>query len=193
MLARSLLYRRSVATLVARPHSALLVIDVQNGVVADAHDRDGVVSRIADLVERARRESVVVIWIQHNDDELVKGSDGWQIVDGLQPRSDEPVVHKSYNDSFEETSLESELAQRGVGRLVITGAQTEWCIRSTLHGAIARGYDALLVSDAHTTGHMSETIPATSVIEITNRYWKWHSAPGRSAGVETAAEVSLTG
>jgi nicotinamidase-related amidase len=182
-----------VSTLAGRPNSALVVIDVQNGVVADTHDRDGVVARIADLVELARSQSVTVIWVQHSDDELVKGSDAWNIVDGLRPQSDEPVVHKSYNDSFEETTLESDLAQRGVGRLVVTGAQTEWCIRSTLHGAIARGYDALLVSDAHTTGDLSATTPATSIIEMTNHYWKWHSAPGRSAGVATAADVSLAG
>jgi len=182
-----------VSTLAGRPNSALVVIDVQNGVVADAHDRDGVVARIADLVELARSQPVTVIWVQHSDDELVKGSDAWNIVDGLRPQSDEPVVHKSYNDSFEETTLESDLAQRGVGRLVVTGAQTEWCIRSTLHGAIARGYDALLVSDAHTTGDLSATTPATSIIEMTNHYWKWHSAPGRSAGVATAADVSLAG
>jgi nicotinamidase-related amidase len=180
-----------VPTLVGRPHSALIVIDVQHGVVANAHDRDGVITRIADLVEQARSQSVPVIWVQHHDEELVQGSDEWQIVTELQPRSDEPVVHKSYNDSFEETTLESELAERSVGRLVVTGAQTEWCIRSTLHGAITRGYDALLVSDAHTTEDMSQSIPATSVIEMTNRYWMWHSAPGRAAGVETSAAVTL--
>lgn len=181
-----------MSTLAGRPDSAVIVIDVQNGVVANAHDRDGVVSRIASLVERARRQSVPVIWVQHNDSELVKESDDWQIVPELKPQPGEPVVHKSYNDSFEETSLEAELAARNVGRLVVTGAQTEWCVRSTLHGAIARGYDAVLVSDAHTTEDMSETIPATSVIEMTNRYWKWHSAPGRSAGTELSSDVSLT-
>lgn len=182
-----------MSSLQGRPNSALIVIDVQNGVVASAHDRDGVVSRIAALVDRARAQSVPVIWVQHNDSELTKGSDEWQIVPELAPLPDEPVVHKSYNDSFEETVLETELAQRGVGRLVVTGAQTEWCVRSTLHGAIARGYDALLVSDAHTTEDMSDSIPATSVIEMTNRYWKWHSAPGRSAGTVPSADVSLGG
>lgn len=178
-----------MSTLVNRPNSAVVVIDVQNGVVSTAHDRDGVISRIASLVERARSRCVPVIWVQHNDGELIRGSDEWQIVNELRPRADEPVVHKSYNDSFEETTLELELAERGVGQLVVVGAQTEWCVRSTLHGAITRGYDALLVSDAHTTEDMSETIPATSVIEMTNRYWKWHSAPGRSAGVETSESV----
>lgn len=181
-----------MSTLSSRPHVALVVIDLQNGVIANAYDRDGVVSRVAALVERARATSVPVIWVQHHDDELKRGTDPWQIVAELQPQPDEPVVHKSYNDAFEETVLDVELAQRSVGRLVVAGAQTEWCIRATLHGAIARGYDAVLVADAHTTEDMSESIPATAVIEMTNRYWTWHSAPGRSAGVANS-DVVLSG
>lgn len=180
-----------MTTLRDRPNTALVVVDVQNAVVADVFDRDGVVGRIASLVDRAQREDVPVVWVQHHDAELVRGSDGWRIVPELQPRSGEPIVHKSYNDAFEETTLEVELATRGVSRLIVVGAQTQWCIRSTLHGAIARGYDALLVSDAHSTTDMSAEIPATSIIEMTNHYWHWHSVPGRSAGTEVADEVQF--
>ena len=103
------------------------------------------------MVDKARAEHVPVIWVQHSSDDLAEGSDGWQYVPELQRRESEPLVHKRYGDSFEATTLESELAQRGVGRLVVTGAQTDACIRATLHGAFTRGYDTVLVSDAHTT------------------------------------------
>ena len=63
----------------------------------------------------------------------------------------EPLVHKNYGDSFEATELESLLAEREVGRLIVTGAESDACIRSTLHGAFTRGYDVTLVGDAHTT------------------------------------------
>ncbi|MFM9132594.1 MAG: cysteine hydrolase family protein [Actinomycetota bacterium] len=182
-----------MTTLSDRPNTALVVIDMQNGVVANAHNRDAVISNISALVASARTTGVPVIWVQHNDEELVRGSVEWQYVAGLEMADGEPVVHKSYNDSFEETSLEDHLGARGVGRLIVAGAQTEWCIRSTLHGAIARGYDALLVSDAHTTEDMSDEIPATSIIDLTNRYWRWHAVPGRTAGTLTAAEVSFAG
>lgn len=178
-----------MTTLNDRPNTALVVIDVQNDVVAEVHDRPGVVGRIANLVDRARAAGVEVVWVQHHDAELVSGSDGWQIVPELLPRSSEALVHKSYNDAFEETSLDDELAAKRVSRLVVVGAQTQWCVRSTLHGAIARGYDALLVSDAHSTTDMSEAIPASSIIEMTNHYWHWHSVPGRSAGTDVAADV----
>ncbi len=66
------------------------------------------------------------------------------------------MVHKSFGDSFEDTNLEQVLAQAGVGRLFVTGAQTDECIRSTIHGAFVRGYDVTLVGDAHTTEDLTE-------------------------------------
>jgi nicotinamidase-related amidase len=182
-----------MSTLPNRPNTALLVIDVQNGVVGNAYDRDGVVANIAALVGKARDAGVDVVWIQHNSDELQPGSESWQYVPELVRMESEPLVHKTYGDSFEETDLESVLAERGIGGLVVAGAQTDECIRSTLHGAIVRGYDATLVSDAHTTEDLSEygAPPPDKVIAHTNLYWQYHRAPGRSAGTVNTAEVEF--
>jgi nicotinamidase-related amidase len=172
-----------MTTLENRPNTALLVIDVQNGVVAGTHERDAVVTNVGDLVEKARQEQVPVIWVQHSSNGLAKGSDEWQIVPELSPAEAEPLVEKSYADSFEDTTLETVLSSLGVGRLVVVGAQTDECIRSTLHGAVVRGYDATLVSDAHTTEDQSEwgAPPPDKVIAHTNLYWTYHAAPGRTA------------
>jgi nicotinamidase-related amidase len=145
-----------MTTLENRPNTALLVIDVQNNAVERAHERDAVVANVAGLVERARREGVPVVWVQHSDEHLARGSDGWQIVAELAPGAAEPLVEKHHGDSFEDTALETVLSGLGVGRLVVVGAQTDWCVRSTLHGAFARGYDATLVGDAHTTEDQTE-------------------------------------
>lgn len=178
-----------------RPNTALLVIDVQNGVVAGAHARDAVVANVGRLVEKARRESVPVVWIQHSDEQLARGSDDWRIVPELRPDATEPLVEKSYGDSFEDTALDALLADLGVGRLVVAGAQTDACIRSTLHGAFVRGYDVTLVSDAHTTEDQSAwgAPPPDQVIAHTNLYWTYHSAPGRTAGTVATAEVEFGG
>jgi len=108
-----------MTTLENRPNTALLVLDVQIGVVAGTHERDAVVANIGSLVERARREQVPVVWVQHNDGQLAKGSDDWRIVPELIPADAEPHVDKSYADSFEDTNLESVLSGLGVGRLVV--------------------------------------------------------------------------
>ncbi|MEV2254486.1 isochorismatase family protein [Streptomyces sp. NPDC050147] len=183
-----------MTTLENRPNTALLVVDVQNGVVEGAHQRDVVVANVAGLVERARREEVPVVWVQHFDEDLAKGSDDWRIVTELAPRDAEPLVAKSYGDSFEDTTLETVLSGLGVGRLVVVGAETDACIRSTLHGAFTRGYDAILVSDAHTTGDKTDRgAPSPDqVIAHTNLYWTYQAAPGRTAGTVETKEAAFT-
>jgi nicotinamidase-related amidase len=182
-----------MTTLSERPNAALLVIDVQNGVVAGAHDRDGVIANINILLGRARAEGVPVVWVQHSDDDLPQGSEPWQYVPELVRADDEPVVHKRYGDSFEDTDLAEVLAERGVGRLVVTGAQTDACIRSTLHGALVRGYDTTLVGDAHTTEDLTAygAPPPEQVIAHTNLYWSFQRAPGRRAGTVATTEVNF--
>ena len=184
-----------MSTLENRPNTALLVVDVQKGVVAGSHDRDAVVANIGSLVEKARREQVPVVWVQHNDEGLARETDEWRIVPELDPDEAEPLVEKSYGDSFEDTTLEAVLTNLGVGRLVVAGAQTDACIRSTLHGALVRGYDATLVSDAHTTEDQTPwgAPPPDQVIAHTNLYWKYQTAPGRTAGTVETKDVDFAG
>jgi nicotinamidase-related amidase len=183
-----------MTTLEDRPNAALLVIDAQNGVLEGAHERDAVVANVASLVDKARREQIPVVWVQHSDEQLAKGSNNWQIVPELKPENAEPHVEKNYGDSFEDSTLESLLADLGVGRLIVAGAQTDECVRSTLHGAFVRGYDATLVSDAHTTEDLSEwgAPPPGLVISHTNLYWANQKAPGRTAGTIKTEEVDFS-
>ena len=141
----------TMTTLENRPNTALLVVDVQNGVVEGAHERDAVVANIGSLVEKARQEHVPVVWVQHSD----AGSPGGATNGGSSP-SFRPTPPSRWSRRATATRsrtriLETVLSGLGVGRLIVVGAQTDACIRSTLHGAFTRGYDATLVSDAHTT------------------------------------------
>lgn len=182
-----------MSTLSDRPNTALLVVDVQNGVVAEAHERDQVVANISTVVGKARAGGVPVVWVQHSSDNLAKDSDEWQFVPELSRDAAEALVHKTYPDSFEATDLEDVLARAGIGHLVVSGAQTDECIRSTIHGAIVRGYDVTLVGDAHTTEDLSEWGAPTpdKVIAHTNLYWQNHQAPGRTAAVQNADELTF--
>jgi len=182
-----------MTTIENRPNTALLVIDVQNGVVEAAHERDAVIANIGALVGKARRERVPVLWVQHSDGELARGSHEWRIVPELTPAASEPLVEKHYGDAFEDTTLEATLASRAVGRLVVVGAETDECVRSTLHGAFVRGYDATLVSDAHTTGDKTRwgAPPPAQVISHTNLYWTYQEAPGRTAGTVETKDVDF--
>lgn len=184
-----------MTTLSDRPETALLVIDVQNDVVADAYNRDGVIANIALLVDKARAANVPVVWVQHSNVEMVEGSEGWNFVPELSQQRSEPLIHKRYGDAFDDTDLEGVLAERKVGHVIVAGAETDACIRSTLHGAIVRGYDVTLVADAHTTNDNSEwgAPSPDKVIEHTNLYWQYHTAPGRYAQTASTDSIKLGG
>jgi nicotinamidase-related amidase len=180
-----------MTTLPDRNNQALIVIDVQVGVVAGAHRRDDVVASISQLVDQARRIEVPVVWVQHSSDELQPGSEAWTYVPELAPAASEPLIEKRYGDAFEDTELEDVLQRLQVGRLFVCGAQTDACIRSTLHGALVRGYDSILIGDAHTTEDLSAwgAPPPEQVIAHTNLYWSEQQAPGRTAGTVASTEI----
>ncbi|MDG2536920.1 cysteine hydrolase family protein [Dyella jiangningensis] len=184
-----------MATVRSGNQAALLVVDVQVGIVASAWNREKVIGNIDLAVSRAREAGVPVIWVQHHDDELQQGSDAWRWVEELQPRSDEPLIHKRYNSAFEQTGLEAELARRGVTHIVLAGAMTNWCIRSTAHGALDRGYDLTLLKDAHTTEDLrlseGRVISARDMVTELNAAIRWLAYPDRVNTVAHAADVEL--
>lgn len=176
-----------------RPKSALVVIDAQNGVLADAWNVAEVVGRIADLVDRARESGTEVVWVRHSSGELSPGSDQWQIVEQLSPAEGEAIVEKTHASSYEDTDFDEVLADRGIGHLIVTGAQSDCCVRSTIHGGFARGYDVTLVSDAHTTEDLTEwgAPPPQDVVSHTNLSWTFESGPGRQARVQKSDEIDF--
>jgi len=181
-----------MCTIANRPNTALIVIDVQNGVVADAYKRTEVIANINTLVTNARAKSVPVIWVQHSEEEMPIGSDYWQIVSELSPLESEPHICKEYGSSFEATNLDEVLADLKVGNLIICGAQTNNCVRHTSHAALERGYDITLVGDAHTTSDVNwgeYQIKADQVISEQNLAFLNYALPGRAAKVLKTVDV----
>jgi nicotinamidase-related amidase len=174
---------------------ALVVVDVQVGVLRNCWDVPRVVDRVARALERAREQGVPVIWVQHADHQLVTGSPDWQLHPGLAPAAGEAIVHKQFESAFENTSLEGELAGQGISHVVLAGAMSNWCIRATAYAALERGYDLTLVRDAHTTATAEledgDTIEAEAVVKDLNLVMRWLSYPGRKTTTATAEEVSF--
>lgn len=136
-------------------NAALLVIDVQQGVVANSWQRDEVVENCRKMVDHARDSEVPVIWIQHEADDLPRDSDDWHLVPDLVPVDGEARIYKEYSDSFAATDLIKILTDLDIGHLVISGAQTNACVRATTYRAASEGFDVTLVQDAHTTEDIS--------------------------------------
>jgi len=184
-----------MATIREGNKAALLVVDVQVGVMRQSWDAARITANVSRAVERARAAGVPVIWVQHSDNELPSGSPAWQWVPELKRTENELLIHKQFNSSFEQTSLDDELAKLGASHIVLAGAATNWCIRATAYGALDRGYDLTLVEDAHTTGTMElgdgAKIEAASVVRELNIAMTWLSYPGRANGTAKAEDVDF--
>ena len=185
-----------MATIREGNKTVLLVVDVQVGVMAEAWDAPRVIGNVARTVERARGPGAPVVWVQHSDSsELILESLAWQWVPELAPAQGEALIHKRFNSSFEQTTLDSELARLGESHTALAGAPTNWCIRATAYGALERGYDLTLVSDAHTTGTMEldngRRIEAASVVDELNLAMTWLDYPGRKNCTASAEAVDF--
>jgi nicotinamidase-related amidase len=134
---------------------ALLVIDVQHGLFATTPppaDAERVIAGINQLTERARRDGVPVIYVQHERaGDMEVDSAGWQLDARLQLADGDRRIRKTTPDSFLRTGLDEVLAFLGVEELVVCGYATEFCVDTTTRSAAAHGYAVILVSDGHTT------------------------------------------
>lgn len=185
-----------MATVREGKKTALVVVDVQVGVMENAWDAPRIIQNINSVVDKARQQKIPVIWVQHADDELIYGNPEWQLAPELSPAAGDIHIYKGFNSSFEQTALEEKLAQLGVTHLVLAGAATNWCVRATAYGALDRGYDLTLVKDAHTTGTMEfedgTKISAADIILELNVAMKWLSYPGRVNTTTSAAELTFS-
>lgn len=139
----------------AQDGTAVLVVDMQNAVVAEAHEGDALVARVAGIIDRARDEGVPVVYVRHQEADyppMNAGADGWQIRPEIAPHSGETIVDKCFNDAFAQTDLADRLADIGANRLVVMGCATDACISATVFRAMTDGYDVTLVADGHGTG-----------------------------------------
>jgi len=134
--------------------TALVIIDVQMGMFDEdepVHNGEQLLRILSDLINKARRANVPVVYIQHNDSQFVEGSPSWPIHPSIAPLTGEVVVQKRTPDSFHETSLVDELEKKGIRKLVIGGIQTEYCVDTTSRRAFSLGYDVTLVENGHST------------------------------------------
>lgn len=176
--------------------TALVVVDVQVGVMENSWDSARIIQNINSVVAKARHQGIPVVWVQHADDELIYGNPEWQLAPELTPAAGDIHIYKAFNSSFEQTELEEKLAELGITHLVLAGAATNWCVRATAYGALDRGYDLTLVKDAHTTGTMEfedgKKITAVDIILELNVAMKWLTYPGRVNTTAAAADLTFS-
>ncbi len=184
-----------MATVREGRQGALLIVDVQSGVLAEAWDSSRIVGNIAHALQAARAQRVPVIWVQHENAEMPHGSAAWQWASPLAPADGEVVIPKAYNSSYEATTLDAVLQRLGVTHIVLAGASSNWCIRATAYAALERGYDLTLVRDGHTTEDIElgdgVTVSAASIVHELNTAFTWLRYPGRNNASVPARDLDF--
>jgi nicotinamidase-related amidase len=172
--------------------TALLVIDVQSALIANADRGEDVVAAIRGLVERARAAGTPVVYLQHchaTYELMKKGAPGWRIHPEVEPKPGELVIEKTASDGFFNTSLQGELDRLGVTRLIVCGLQTEFCVDATCRAAFSRGFEVVLASDGHTT--TDAVVRAEVAVRHHNRALANLAHPHRRIAVILSAEIDL--
>lgn len=135
--------------------SAVLVIDVQNGVFGEGSnlfESTDVVERIKIITEHAKKSGDLVIYVQHEAPGIVDyGSDAWQLHPRLAPETQDIKIRKISPDAFLNTDLNEVLQNHKINSIVVCGYSSDFCIDRTTFKAASTGYTVRLIEDAHTT------------------------------------------
>ncbi|MCG8618072.1 MAG: cysteine hydrolase [Desulfobacterales bacterium] len=151
-------------------NKALIVLDVQQGVFKeDIHNKAKVIQTINTLIDRCRLKDVPVIFIQHEDEDLKAGEPDFEICPELHRLETDCHITKTKWDAFYRTPLDAYLKARSITQLYIVGAQTEYCMDTTIRCGFSLGYKFFFFTDGHTT--FDNTIPAGQIIMHHQKIW----------------------
>ncbi|RRC92049.1 isochorismatase family protein [Streptococcus sanguinis] len=115
--------------------TALIIIDVQNILVETGFQSDKMMDKISFLQHQARSKGVEIIYIQHMENPEDSALEDWQ----------------RYNSIFKETGLKDYLDKEDIGRLVLCGMQTEYCVDASVKVGFEFDYKLVIPEGAFTT------------------------------------------
>ncbi|MCG7343628.1 cysteine hydrolase [Sporosarcina sp. ACRSL] len=156
---------------------ALLVIDVQNGIV-EFGDFTNELNLMKHVIEDFKSKGKPVIFVRHFDKEeespLFKDSAGSELHPFLKDYA-EHVVEKWTPSAFFETELAGLLEKFGVQHVFITGFNTEFCCMFTAISAFDRGYKVTFIEDATGTASTAESydMPGLDIRDFVGTVLHW--------------------
>lgn len=170
------------------PKTALLVVDVQRGLMAAVrYEGERMLSSIAHLKRAAKEKGCYTVYIRHSGGpggELEMHSEGWEIAPEIAADKEDAIFDKDFNSAFLHTGLDEYLRSKNVERLIVTGMQTEFCIDATVKSAFERGYEILLPRGTTSTFDNDVMTGQQTVHYFENKIWD-----GRYARVLSVEEA----
>ena len=174
--------------------TALIIIDMQQASFTQdqkRYDANGLINRINTLSSATRQAAGIVIFVQHNgtiDDGHHPSQQGWKLLPELDALEGDIFVTKSACDSFLDTELEIQLSKASIERLIIMGCATDYCVDTTVRGALGRGYPTIVPTDGHTTADR-EHLDAVSIINHHNAIWADFISPAGAATLMPCSDI----
>ncbi|AQS10324.1 peroxyureidoacrylate/ureidoacrylate amidohydrolase RutB [Clostridium saccharobutylicum] len=133
----------------------LLVIDTQNLITNDKlYKFDTFVSNVKEIINKARKNNIEVIYVRHDDgegSELTKGIDGFEIYEEFQPINGEKIFDKNVNSAFKGTGLLEYLRKKDEKEIIIVGLQTDYCFDATIKCGFEHGFHMIVPAYSNTT------------------------------------------
>ncbi|MEX1549820.1 cysteine hydrolase family protein [Enterococcus sp. C50] len=152
---------------------ALVVIDLQNGVCHDKTEIFGLELLTKQVNERIllyKEQQKQIIFIQHSDKELISGTTAWKIIPEIIQPNEARYVEKTHADPFFETALQNMLMELNIQTLEICGAQTEYCIDTSIKVAHHLGYQVRMLHSLTTT-YDNAFMSAQDTIAFYEKIW----------------------
>lgn len=133
----------------------LLVVDTQKLITnLDLYNFNAFENAVKTLITAARENNVEVIYVRHDDGngtELTKGTEGFEIYEGFEPKQGEKIFDKTVNSSFKDTGLLEYLKKKDVRTVVVVGLQTDYCIDATIKCGFEHGFKMIVPENANST------------------------------------------
>ena len=176
--------------------SALLVIDAQDSFKItprwELRNNQDFEINVGRLISAYRSAGLPVIYFLHTDEDpgFETTSPHYRLMDFIEPRPNEPVLHKNTRNVFTSTRLSELLLEKGIRRLAIAGIQMEQCCETSARVAADLGYAVDFVIDGTLTfpiqnrDHPSEQLGVDAIRERTEYVLR-----GRFATIITVAAL----
>jgi nicotinamidase-related amidase len=131
---------------------ALIIIDIQNGLTnrKNLYQISLFIDTLNHAIKKLRETGNLIIFFQHNNKQLIKGTDNWKIDRRIDKNESDLVIQKFHGNAFDRTNLEAILRKNDVDETLVCGLVSHGCVKSTCKGGMALGFNIALLKNGHT-------------------------------------------
>ena len=139
---------------------AILIIDIQIGLTTRKalYNEFNFIKTVNSAIKKFRETGNVVIFVQHNNKQLIKGEKDWEIDNRLDRNKNDIYLQKQHGNAFEKTDLKSILDIKKVKEIVVCGLVSQGCVQSACVGGLDNGFLTKLLRKGHTNWNKAAEI-----------------------------------